>query len=69
MTINLNVPPAVVNALKSWRSSVAGLAALVLAAYNASAYKSFTYAIHDPHFQTFVIVGLLGLIVKDSGQG
>lgn len=50
----------------SWKTSLAGIASLALAAYNAyTGTGGLSGAIHDPKVQTFFILGVLGLFAKD----
>lgn len=51
---------------KHWRTTMVGVAAVVLAAFRASQAETLTAAIHDPHFQLLVVVGVLGMIAKDG---
>jgi hypothetical protein len=53
--------------LISWKSSAAGLAALAIAAFHVTGDKTMAIAMHDAGFWTLVILGILGLVVKDAG--
>lgn len=54
--------------LKSWRSSLVALAAIVKAGLMASQSQDLMATVHDPHFQMFVVIGILGLVAKDGAQ-
>jgi hypothetical protein len=49
----------------SWKTALAGIISFLLAAYQGSHDLTISGAIHDPQFQTLVVVGLLGLLAKD----
>lgn len=61
VTINVNMPSLLV----SWKTTIVGAISLIMAAFRASNDASFAAAMHDPAFQTTVILGVLGLLAKD----
>ena len=60
MTVNINMPSFLV----SWKSTLVGVAAILWAAIQGS-NETFAVAIHDPSFQTKVLLGILGFVAKD----
>jgi NAD/NADP transhydrogenase alpha subunit len=49
----------------NWKTSVAGVVALLLSALQAAHEPSLTAAIHDPVLQMSIVMGVLGLLAKD----
>lgn len=52
--------------LASWKSSLIGLASVVLAVVSASQDATIGAMINDPKVQIALLVGILGLVAKDG---
>lgn len=61
MTINIPVP-----SITSWKTTLGGLLSLFVGAMASYNDASFNAAIHDFRVQMAVVVGIIGLLAKDS---
>lgn len=54
------------NMFTSWKSTVVGLAGVLLAVFSASQDPSIQAMVLDPKVQIALLLGVLGLVTKDS---
>lgn len=54
------------NILTSWKSSLVGLAGVILTVVTASQDSTFGAMIEDPKVQIALLIGILGFVAKDG---
>lgn len=54
------------NFLASWKTTLTGLASILLGILQASTDKDLTAMIHDPRLPVLFLIGVLGLVGKDG---
>jgi hypothetical protein len=61
--MNITIPTP---SFASWKTTLAGLISLFLGAMQAYSLHDWGAAIKDPRVQTAVLLGILGMLAKDS---
>lgn len=65
-TMQISLPTFLVYAMTSWKSSLVGLAGIVLTYLTARQDIDISTVLHDPKFHMFILISILGLVVKDN---
>lgn len=65
-TTQISLPTFLIYAIASWKSSLVGLAGVVLTYLTARQDMDVSTVIHDPRFHMFLLISILGLVAKDS---
>ncbi len=65
-TTQIALPTFLVYIITSWKSSLVGLAGIVLTYLTARQDVDISTVLHDPKFHMFLLISILGLVAKDN---